>query len=174
MQREGLAELIREIGFSCIRCGECCTGTDNLVMLYPSEIREISGATGRNAGDFTEPYPEKVRMPGGGSIMFGRCLKRTARGCIFLDGSCCTAYASRPWICRTYPFMLSGEELAISPCRGIGQEISYDEAMEIAGFVIARRAAEQEEEDRIRALLSSIHLPRGAEIVIDETGVRVL
>jgi len=177
MEREELAEKIREIGFSCIRCGDCCRGTEedaNLVMIFPNEIEHLAGATGQRAGDFSKPYPDKVPTCGGGSITFEWCLKRIGRGCIFLDGTHCKAYASRPWICRTYPFMLSGERLSLSPCRGIGREISQREADEIAGLLIARSVAEQEEEERVRTILSSHTIPAGKNVMVDGTGVRVL
>jgi hypothetical protein len=177
MEREELAEMIKEIGFSCIRCGDCCRSTEedaNLVMIFPAEIEDLASATGQKAGEFSEPYPEKIRTLCGGSITFEWCLKRTARGCIFLDGATCTAYASRPWICRTYPFMLSGERLSISVCRGIGREISDRESAEIAGLLIARKSAEHEEEEQVRAILSSHSLPAGKNVLVDGTGVRVL
>lgn len=177
MERQELAEKVREIGFSCIRCGDCCRGTEedaNLVMIFPTEIEDLAGATGHKARDFVKPYPEKVPTSGGGSITFEWCLKRTIEGCIFLDGTRCTAYASRPWICRTYPFLLSGERLSISPCRGIGREISEREAEEIAGLLIERRVAEQEEEERVRKILSSHSIPAGKNVLVDGTGVRVL
>jgi hypothetical protein len=177
MEREELAEKIREIGFSCIRCGDCCRGTEedaNLVMIFPDEIEDLAGATGQKAGDFIKPYPEKVPTSGGGSITFEWCLKRTGDGCIFLDGTRCTVYGTRPWICRTYPFMLSGERLSLSPCRGIGREIPHREADEIAGLLIARSAAEQEEEERVRAILSSQNIPAGKNVLVDGTGIRVL
>jgi hypothetical protein len=176
-EREKLAGAIREVGFSCIRCGDCCRGTEedaNLVMIDPAEIEALARETGRKADDFSNPYPEKVQVPGGGSITFEWCLKRTTEGCIFLDGTRCTAYSSRPWICRTFPFMLSGNNLSISPCKGIGKEISPHNAEEIAGLLMARRTAEQEEEGRIRLILSSRSLPVGKDVLIDGTGVRVL
>jgi hypothetical protein len=177
MNREELAARIKEIGFSCTRCGECCKGTkedSNLVMVFPHEIDDLAGGTGLQAGDFSEPYPEKVQTRDGGSITFEWCLKRTTRGCIFHDGAHCTAYASRPWICRTYPFMLSKEGLFISPCKGIGGEITSDESESIAGLLMARMSAEQEEERRIQAVLSSSSIPADREVLIDGTGVRVL
>lgn len=177
MERKELAQTIREIGFSCIRCGDCCRGTEedaNLVMIFPNEIEDMAEATGQTTGDFIDPYPEKVSTCGGGSITFEWCLKRTAEGCIFLDTMHCTVYASRPWICRTYPFMLSGEKLSLSPCRGIGRKISQRKADEIAGLLIARSAAEQEEEERVRTILSSHTIPAGKNVLVDGTGIRVL
>jgi uncharacterized protein len=177
MEREELAGKIREIGFSCVRCGECCSGSEedaNLVMIFPKEIEDLAGATGLKAEDFSQPYPEKVRTPGGGHITFEWCLKRTTRGCIFLEGARCTAYATRPWICRTYPFMLSGDRLAVFPCKGIGREVSLGNSLEIARLLIARWTAEQEEEERVRAVLSSESIPPGRDILVDGMGIRVL
>ena len=177
MRQEELAAEIRRIGFSCTRCGECCreTNTDsNLVMLYPPERAELCTATGREGEEFSEPYPEAVAMPGGGSIRFERCIRRREGVCIFLDGNRCQVYASRPWICRTYPFMLSGEDLMVFPCRGIGGTLSEGAAWEIAGRLLARNLAEKEEEERVRTLLSSNRIPAGAEVLIDGTGMRIL
>ena len=41
-----LAARIEEIGFACQKCGECCSGEDNSVVVFPREIRAIQGATG--------------------------------------------------------------------------------------------------------------------------------
>jgi len=177
MEREELAGRIQVIGFSCIRCGECCRDTEEdtgLVMVFPAEIEELSVATGLKAEDFSRPYPEKVRTPGGGSITFERCLKQIAGGCIFLDHTRCMAYAARPWICRTYPFMLSGDRVVVSPCRGIGQDMAEHGALEMADLLLARRAAEQAEEERVRGILSSHPFPAGEDVLVDGTGVRVL
>jgi hypothetical protein len=177
MEREELAGMIRKIGFSCVRCGDCCRGTkmdENLVMIGPAEIEDIATATGSRPEDFSQPYPEKMQIPGGGSITFEWCLKRTTEGCIFLDGTRCTAYASRPWICRTYPFMLSEDGLSVSPCMGIGRNLSHRESEVMAGLLIARSIAEKEEEERVRVILSSHSVPAGKDVHLDGSGVRVL
>lgn len=177
MKREELAGRIREIGFSCIRCGDCCRGTEqdaNLVMIVPTEIEDLARATGNKAEDFSKPYPEKIQTPGGGSITFEWCLKRTMEGCIFLDGTHCKAYASRPWICRTYPFVLSENGLSHSLCKGIGGALSHRESEKIAELLIARYAAEQKEEEQVRSILTSRAIPAGKNVLVDGTGVRVL
>jgi len=43
---EALASQIREIGFECLGCGECCSGEDNSVVVFPVEVRRILEATG--------------------------------------------------------------------------------------------------------------------------------
>ena len=70
--------------------------------------------------------------------------------------------------------MLSRDGLSLSPCEGIGNEISRNEAEEIAGLLIARKAAEEEEEERVRTDLSSHSIPVGKDVLIDGTGVRVI
>jgi len=116
-----LAAKLMEIGFSCTRCGDCCragSGDDNLVMVTPREIRAISGFCGLQAADIAEPYPESVELTCGRSVTFGRVLRRRPCGdCRFFSGSSCLAYPVRPSICRTYPFMLDGDELRVFPCR---------------------------------------------------------
>jgi hypothetical protein len=46
VSKEALAAQIKEIGFHCLRCGECCTGEENSVVVFPFEIRRIMGVTG--------------------------------------------------------------------------------------------------------------------------------
>jgi len=70
--------------------------------------------------------------------------------------------------------MLSGEDLMVFPCRGIGGTLSEGAAWEIAGRLLARNLAEKEEEERVRTLLSSNRIPAGAEVLIDGTGMRIL
>ena len=36
-----LAAQIRILGFHCLKCGECCRGEDNSVVVFPQEIRRI-------------------------------------------------------------------------------------------------------------------------------------
>jgi hypothetical protein len=177
MEREKLAARIQEIGFSCTRCGACCQGTsvdDNLVMVYPREIAGLAACAGSAPRDFTEPYPETVLTEQGGCITFEWCLKRTPEGCIFLDGVRCRVYGARPWICRTYPFMLSGDDLVIAPCEGLGSALTLEEARDLADLLIARKDAELTEEERVRAVLSSRTIPPGKKVLVDGTGIMVL
>ena len=52
---EDLASQIRAIGFECLRCGDCCVGEDNSVVVFPFEIRRILAATGVGWLDAVEP-----------------------------------------------------------------------------------------------------------------------
>jgi Fe-S-cluster containining protein len=177
MKHQELARRIRETGFSCTRCGVCCTcsGEDeNLVMVTPEEIDRISGRTGESPDRFTEPYPESVESVNGGRITFERCLRRSPSGCTFLSGKSCTVYPDRPWICRTYPFMLDGDELRISACNGLGKAISEHEAEELACLLIMRREVERMEEEQVRQVLASVPVPPGKRVLIDGRGMSVI
>jgi len=176
MEHTTLARRIRKTGFSCTRCGACCRGTPedaNLVMVTPAEIDRLVAETGLDPGSIAEPYPDYIRTDDGGSITFEWCLRRNTSGCIFLDGNRCRVYDSRPWICRTYPFMLEGKRLMISPCDGIGREIPPEEAAQLAGLVLQRRSEEEQEEERVRSVLSAGPIPTGKRVLIDGRGVRV-
>lgn len=176
-EADRLAGRIREIGFSCTRCGDCCAaraGDNNLVMVSPGEVRRISAHSRLRPDEVAEPYPESVTLPGGTSLTFGWALRRPGGDCRFYGGGRCHVYASRPWICRTYPFMLDGEDLLVFPCRGIGGQIHGEDAGAIARDLIARRSAEREEEERVRKALSS-PLPAGkTRLLVDGEGVRPL
>jgi Fe-S-cluster containining protein len=175
MKHEELADRLRGIGFSCIRCGDCCRSTradENLVMVTPGEIELLETGTGLPADGFTRPYPEAIPMSDGGSMTFEHCLARTPAGCIFLSGSTCTAYTCRPWICRTYPFVLDGDELAVSPCEGLGREMTRESAGELALLLIRRREAEREEEEAVSKVLASVRIPQGSRVLVDSRGIR--
>ncbi len=174
MDRHELARRIQDIGYSCTRCGECCRGTDNLVMVSPDEITRMTAETGRDASIVAEPYPEYIETGDGGSITFEWALRKNEAGCGLFSGGLCTAYPARPWICRTYPFRLEEECLVVSSCPGIGGEISREDAWELAGLLLQRRGIEQREEEQVRRVLSSTRLPPGCRVLIDSRGMKVL
>ncbi|NLX49664.1 MAG: YkgJ family cysteine cluster protein [Methanospirillum sp.] len=172
---EDLAREITEIGFSCIDCGECCAGTGedgSLVMVGRDEARRIALAARVAFPEAVEPYPGDVRVRGV-SCRLGWAVARTGAGaCRFHERGRCAVYAARPWICRTYPFMLDGERLVVSRCRGLGGPISMDTARSIATDLVRRRAFEDDEAERVRAVLETADLPEGeGTVVIDAEGV---
>lgn len=177
MKHEELCRRIQEIGFSCSRCGGCCRGTGedaNLVMVSPEEIDAIVEGTGRPAGYFTGPYPESIPTQSGGSITFERCLRRTPEGCLFFSGGSCLIYPSRPWICRTYPFMLEDGELLVFPCEGLGKEITESQADLLAREIVIRCDEERKEEDRVRLILKEGKIRDGTNVLIDGRGITVI
>jgi len=174
IKRSTLARMVRDIGFSCTRCGVCCKGTDNLVMVSPQEVCRLAEETGLESGDIATPYPEFVETRGGGSITFEWAVRKHGEACRFYSGGLCTAYTARPWICRTFPFMLDNEHLIVSHCPGIGGKISRKEAWDLAGLLLERRRAELTEEERVRQVLSVCRIPPGCQVLVDGTGLKVL
>jgi len=171
-----LAGKIRSIGFRCTQCGTCCRcgETDsNLVMVFPDEIRSIISAYGRPWDSVAQPYPETIDHQNGARYTLGWCLCRENDHCHFLKENLCAIYGQRPWICRTYPFFLDGNDLGISQCGGLGQVISEQDATMIAFNLLQRRRVEDEEEQKVRQVLQHIQIPIGAGVVIDSEGVRV-
>jgi len=105
----------------CVRCTDSCSdlpGRTRNVLLTQFDIKRITDATNLTATEFSvstrapAPYTRKIR-------------KRDGR-CIFLRGSTCYIYRSRPLICRFYPFCIrpSGTaslEIGVDlDCSGIG------------------------------------------------------
>ena len=173
----GLAALLETLGFSCTRCGECCRGEsvdDHLVMVTPDEVRGIIGASGCPWEEIAEPFPCFTRHGEAGSHTFEWCLKREGGRCTFLgEEGGCRIYSSRPWICRTYPFVLEGGVLVVYPCPGLGKEMAAADAEALAADLLARERFEREEEDRVREVLVATPLPP-ERVVIDGDGVKVL
>ncbi len=172
-----LAAAVARAGFSCTGCSECCrqiVDDSNLVAASPPEIREIMEYTGMAWEEIAEPYPDFIKDEGGKCYTFTWCIRRSNDACMFLRDGRCTIYAHRPWICRTYPFMLVGEELLISECPGVGTPLSDEEARTIALLLIERQEAELREEACIRVHFEKEALPDGRRVVIDSEGVKVL
>ncbi len=171
-----LAERIRSAGFACTSCGACCQcsgGDDWVVHLTPPEIRSIMALTGLGWDEVAVPYPETLEGGPGTRYTLGWSLKMTNGRCRFLVNGRCAVYDARPWICRTYPFMLDAERLVISECGGTGSPLPESAALQIARDLIARQSAEEEEGRRIRKILQEEPIPKGRFCVIDSEGVKV-
>ena len=170
------AERIRSVGFRCTGCCDCCrseSGESNIVIVSPPEIRDIMESTGLLWDDVVEPYPEFISEKGA-CYTFAWCLRRRDGDCIFLKDGRCSIYAHRPWICRTYPFMLDGDELLVSACRGLDTPMSEEESLCEAETLLQRKNAEEIEEEAIRARYAGTVLPCGKRVVFDSEGMKVL
>jgi Fe-S-cluster containining protein len=175
--RDDIATEIRRVGFSCTGCGRCCRPDQkepHIVLVSPAEVREICAGTGKQWHDLAEPYPEWIASPGGGRFTLAWCMKNQEGRCCFLSGGRCRIYSCRPWICRTYPFMLDEAGLFISPCPGIGAPVSWEDAYTLASTVMDRYAAECGEEERVKEQVAGIHIPPGVTAVIDGDGMTIL
>lgn len=169
---------IREKNFTCIRCGACCQETEpdsNMVMVGPDEVRAIMAATSLSFDEVAEPYPDTIRE-GDREYTFGWVIRRIGDGCQFLKQGRCMIYATRPWICRTYPFMLVQGNLTVSPCNGVGAgtESSDELITQIATDLITREQAELDEERLISEIMTQHSIPAGGLTVIDKDGIRII
>lgn len=140
-----LAARIEELGFSCLRCGECCRGEDNSVLVFPREVRRICAATGLAWLEVAGP-PEEGEWGRDGSFhTLEWRLKKDGESCCFYQEGRCAIYMDRSLLCRTYPFYLDRGELMHSECRGLGGRIEPGEAEKIAKVLISRQVVEIEE-----------------------------
>jgi uncharacterized protein len=142
---EDLASQITAIGFECLRCGDCCVGDDNSVVVFPFEIRKILAATGVGWLDAVEPPTIGEWDCHGNFHTLEWRIKKEEGSCKFHSEKGCEIYQTRPMMCKTYPFYLDEEELLCSECRGLGREIGSGEAEKIAARIIERRITELEE-----------------------------
>lgn len=131
---EEIADAIESIGFSCTRCGACCTSHDNsegerekeeelereqeredhTATIFPDEVRELQGAD-TEWRDVARPIPYGLSEGPDGleGETFEWALQTDACGdCVYYaeddhgTGEC-TAHANRPLICQTYPFSVA-------------------------------------------------------------------
>ena len=127
--------------------------------------------------EIAEPYPDTIHE-GDRQYTLGWAIRRDVDRCRFLVDGRCSIYESRPWICRTYPFMLNNGKLAISPCNGIGtgdpNSIEQQVLNQLIDDLQKRVYAEQAEEDRIAKVLATVNIPSGKMVVVDGEGMRII
>lgn len=142
---------------SCKGCtARCCRGLA-VVLTIPEALRLIA-ATGLRAEEVLEfrkdvdsretpHYPLLVRTREGVEEWF-IIIRRQGRDCIFLNGDLsCSIYASRPFVCRLYPFELDGKTMkkgALCPMKFVREaNVEEDAALLkedlLAHEVIARK-----------------------------------
>ena len=174
---DDVASRVESVGFRCQGCGACCRRVaedSNLVLVSPAEVRTIMAATSMTWDEIAEPYPDFINAGNGGEYTLAWCIRRTTEACIFLRDGRCSIYAHRPWICRTYPFMLADDDLLASECPGLGTPLSPRDAHDAAAELCRRQAAEATEEAGLRAVYRKATVPPGRRAVIDSEGVKVL
>jgi Fe-S-cluster containining protein len=143
-------------------------------MVYPSEIRTLARQNGRSWEEVAQPYPEEIFLPSGQRCTFEWALRKDGERCVFLEDDRCQVYPCRPWICRTYPFVLADGRLLQEPCPGLGEEIGEEEALALARALLLRREAEAEEEARVLFHSRQLGRLKGGYLLIDGEGVKVL
>jgi Fe-S-cluster containining protein len=149
----------------------------NIVMAGPIEIREIMAETGLPFEEVAEPFPDIIREGDREYTLEWAIIREEGRCRFFLNGLC-SIYKVRPWICRTYPFMLENGRVIVFPCNGTGTEslISADfpQIHHLAMDLVNRHKAEKEEEERVAGVLAGVSIPAGQFVVIDGEGMRII
>ena len=145
LSADELAIQIFDIGFKCLGCGECCSGEDNSVVVFPVEARVIQAATGLGWLEVVLPPDAGEWDRDGRFHTLEWRLKKEGESCRFFENGKCSIYPSRPGLCSTYPFYLDEGVLQYSLCRGIGGVIESAEAKELAERVRRRSVLELEE-----------------------------
>jgi hypothetical protein len=103
-----MAEIIRDVGFSCNLCGRCCTASFNgHVFLLDADATRAKII----CHDAMIPAPEFELCDETGSFyVSGYSLRVNPDGtCIHLKEGRCQIYSERFTICRIYPYMLHRE-----------------------------------------------------------------
>lgn len=195
-----LAEAIREVGFECTECGECCTSdspkeeNENVVTIFPDEVRRISESYDLERHEVAEPMPFGLDD----YETFEWSVKREPCGdCFFHDSDIgCEIYEERPWICRTYPFDISldsGEidlssvpatgverselddcDLLVYECEGVGREMSYEKAVEYARRLKKRKIKEVRESRSLLENYEKVEPTQGSVVVHDSEGAHIV
>jgi Fe-S-cluster containining protein len=175
--QEELAARIREIGFKCTGCGECCVGEDNSVLVFPFEVRRIMAKTGDAWLDVAIPPIVGEWDSEGCFHTLEWRLKKEENSCKFYEGGC-SIYEARPMLCRTYPFYLEDGILRLSECSGLGGKISVKESEELARCIKERCIIETMQArdlvERYEEFDRGGHLKDRACIVHDSEGKHVI
>ena len=173
MDKQSLTESLVKARFRCEECGLCCSGCNNEVIVSPDEVDALSHASGLSFEDIAEPYPEWFEEKDE-RFTLAWVLRRGADGnCLFLENNRCRYYASRPHLCRTYPFMLNRDELIISECPALGKHETAD-AEVLADALFKRQMADDAEVEATKREYQKHSILSGETVVIDSRGVHIL
>jgi len=107
---ERLAGVIREVGFRCTSCAQCCTRAFNgHVFLLDRDVR-VARTIDPAA---LEPAPDPEFCDQNGTFYVSgyalRAKSDASGSCWFLEDGRCRVYGRRFSICRIYPYMLHRE-----------------------------------------------------------------
>jgi Fe-S-cluster containining protein len=94
-----IAEEIEE-AIDCTQCANCCRVATATVR--DREIDILAKYIGVSRAVFLRDYTEQSEEE-------GLILKRTEKGCIFLEGNLCSVYEARPRTCNDFPHLVRGE-----------------------------------------------------------------
>ena len=174
MDRKTVTESLSNAKFRCEACGLCCSGCDNEVIVSPDEVDALSKVSGLSFEEIAEPYPEWFEEKGE-RFTLAWVLRRGKDGnCLFLENNRCRYYAARPHLCRTYPFMLDGDDFIISECPALGKhEMPDAEAEALADALIARQKADDAEIFGTKREYQKHSILSGETVIIDSRGAHI-
>lgn len=89
----------------CTQCANCCRVAS--VRLREREVDTLARYIGVPRDQFLKEYTELSEEE-------GLILKRTGRGCPFLEGNLCSVYEARPMTCGDFPHLARGEGSLVS------------------------------------------------------------
>ena len=84
----------------CRACGNCCKVAETDIT--KRDATRISKAMGMSEHEFVSTYTTASAFDD------EMILRRTEKGCIFLNGNDCTIYEDRPDTCRNFPHLVRG------------------------------------------------------------------
>ncbi|HUS08263.1 MAG TPA: YkgJ family cysteine cluster protein [Bryobacteraceae bacterium] len=94
-----------EAKVDCTVCANCCR--EATVKLAERDVDRLGRFLRLKRGQFIRDYTDETEEE-------GLILKRTAEGCIFLDGTQCGVYEARPHNCENFPHLVRGEGSLLS------------------------------------------------------------
>jgi Fe-S-cluster containining protein len=88
-----------EAEIDCTACANCCRVTE--VGITERDIEKLAKFLGVTRAEFIR---DSTQQDEAGKLI----LKRTAAGCVFLEGNLCSVYAARPQNCAQFPHVVRG------------------------------------------------------------------
>ena len=100
--------ILRRIGeqieeqIDCTQCANCCKVAGTAIGERDVErlAKHLRVSRERLLTDYTEADETEST---------GRILRRTAEGCVFLEGTLCSVYEARPDVCQRFPHIVRGQ-----------------------------------------------------------------
>ena len=101
---KAIAEEVED-AVDCTACANCCRVATTQVN--ERDVERLSKFLGLSQLEFLREYTVEIEEE-------GRVLKRTADGCVFLEGNLCSVYEARPQTCELFPHLVKGNGSLIS------------------------------------------------------------
>ncbi len=105
-----------EDAIDCTDCANCCRVAT--VKLTTRDVEKMAKSLRMKIDRFLNDYTMQ-------SDAEGLILKRTERGCVFLDGNLCLIYDTRPANCEDFPHVVRGNGSIVSRMWELTDRASY-------------------------------------------------